>query len=195
MNKLKKFIQYFFPPDKWKLPVIILLGIFTGLGIFIFHISNATSYLSDKPETCINCHVMFPNYDSWQNSSHGRVTTCNDCHVPHNNFVSKYFFKAKDGSRHATMFTLRLEPQVIKIKEAGAEVVQENCERCHENLLSHVDLLHNQMNLDDKDEVRCWTCHRDVPHGRTNSLSSAPNALLPKQQPVMPEWMQKIFGK
>ena len=185
MQNIKKILYFIKPPQNWKLPVIIILGIFSGLGLFVFYISNASSYLSDKPETCINCHVMYSYYDSWQNSSHGRVTVCNDCHVPHNNFISKYLFKAKDGTRHSTIFTLRLEPQVIRIKEAGAEVVQENCERCHENLLSHIDLLKNQMKLNEDEEVRCWTCHREVPHGRTNSLSSTPHALLPKQNSIL----------
>jgi cytochrome c nitrite reductase small subunit len=57
-----RFIHLFIPPTHWRLPVIILLGIFTGLGTFVFHISNAPSFLSDKPETFTNCHIMTPQY-------------------------------------------------------------------------------------------------------------------------------------
>jgi len=41
-------------------------------------------------------------------------------------------FKARDGLRHSFMFTFKLEPQVIRMHEAGRIVVQGNCVRCHE---------------------------------------------------------------
>jgi cytochrome c nitrite reductase small subunit len=183
-------LSFLVPPQKWRVPVIITLGVLTGLVFFVLHISKADSYLSDNPETCINCHVMFPQYASWQHSSHARVANCNDCHVPHNNFINKYYFKAKDGLRHTTIFTLRLEPQVIRIKEAGREVVQGNCERCHENLITHIELYRNQTE-EEENERPCWECHRETPHGRINSLSSFPYARVPKLSPILPEWLQK----
>ena len=128
-----RFLKKLIPPDRWKLPVIIVSAIFAGLFFFTVYISNAPSYLGDRPETCVNCHIMAPQYTTWYHSSHREKTHCNDCHVPHNNVFNKYYFKAKDGLRHATMFTLRLEPQVIFIHEAGREVVHRNCIRCHES--------------------------------------------------------------
>ncbi len=127
---LKKFL----PPAKWKIPVLIASGILVGSTIFIFFMSNAHSYISDDPEACVNCHIMAPQYATWNHSSHKGVAHCNDCHVPHNNVLNKFYFKAKDGLRHATVFTLRNEPQVIFIKEEGAEVVHQNCVRCHSTL-------------------------------------------------------------
>ncbi len=50
MNFLKKFI----PPDRWKFPVLLAVAIFTGLGLYSFYISNAPSYLGDKPDTFVN---------------------------------------------------------------------------------------------------------------------------------------------
>jgi len=102
--------------------------------VFVLHISKAPSYLSDKPEACTNCHIMAPQYATWSHSSHREWTHCNDCHVPHNNVVNKYYFKANDGLRHATIFTLRNEPQVIQIRHAGIGVVQDNCLRCHDKI-------------------------------------------------------------
>jgi len=96
---LKSLLSYIAPPDKWTFPVIILLAIFIGLGLFVFRISNAPSYFSDEPKTCVNCHIMAPQYSTWGHSAHREVATCNDCHVPHNNFLNKYYFKAKDISR------------------------------------------------------------------------------------------------
>ena len=89
---LRKFIRNLIPPDNWILPVILALGVLTGLGIFSFHISNASSYLGDKPETCVNCHIMAPQYATWNHSSHREKAHCNDCHVPHNNVFNKYYF-------------------------------------------------------------------------------------------------------
>ncbi|MEZ4822272.1 MAG: hypothetical protein R2942_07540 [Ignavibacteria bacterium] len=51
---LNKFIQYTSPPKKWKVPVILISGILTGVIILVLYVGNATSYLSDDPETCIN---------------------------------------------------------------------------------------------------------------------------------------------
>lgn len=189
MRLLRKLI----PPDQWKLPVLLLLAIFTGLGLFSFHISNASSYLGDDPETCVNCHLMAPQYATWSHSSHREKTNCNDCHVPHNNVVNKYFFKAKDGLRHASMFTLRLEPQVIFIHEAGREVVHKNCIRCHSELLTDSKLMaYNTTTDHNRKERKCWECHRETPHGRVNSLSSVPWARVPLPGPVTPVWLKEI---
>ncbi len=193
MTELVKKIA---PPKKWILPVLIITGSIIGLLAFILYTSNAVSYLSDKPETCINCHVMVPQYATWQHSSHRENASCNDCHVPHNNVFNKYYFKAKDGLRHATMFTLRMEPQVIFIHEAGQKVVHDNCVRCHSELLTDTKL-DTQTNFKhyEKSERECWDCHREVPHGRVNSLSSAPYARIPQESPKIPKWLNKKLKK
>ncbi len=189
-----RFFRIFIPPPEWHLLVIILLGIFLGLSLYIFYISNAISYLSDDPATCTNCHVMNPQYATWERGSHGRVATCNDCHVPHDNFINKYFFKAKDGLRHATIFTMRWEPQVIQIKEAGKNVVQQNCIRCHENIVHKVSIKNVTFdNYEDGEGLLCWSCHRETPHGRVNSLSSAPYARVPQLSPVIPDWLSNFI--
>ena len=133
---MAKFLKIILPPKQWQFIVAIAAGIFFGLTAYILYVSNAVSYMSDDPKTCINCHVMNTEYVSWTKSSHRENATCNDCHVPQNNFINKYYFKAKDGLRHATMFTLRQEPQVIVIKEEGSKVVQKNCIRCHNDLIT-----------------------------------------------------------
>ncbi len=191
-----QWIKKLLPPPKWRLPVIITTGIFFGLAIYIFKISNAVSYLSDEPETCINCHLMVPQYATYQHSSHREHATCNDCHVPHNNVFNKYYFKAKDGLRHATMFTLRLEPQVIFIKEEGRQVVHDNCVRCHSDLLNDTKMLaKNAYAAHSKTDRECWECHREVPHGRVNSLSSTPFARIPTETAKYPDWLEKGLSK
>lgn len=187
-----RFVKFLFPPSQWRLPVIIMTGIFVGLVAYIFHVSKASSYLSDDPETCINCHIMAPQYATWNHSSHREVATCNDCHVPHDNVVRKYYFKAMDGMRHATQFTLRNEPQVIQIKEEGAGVVQENCIRCHTGLIHDGKVSQKSTtHFSHRTDRQCWECHRETPHGRVNSLSSVPDAQVPVPQSPVPDWLKK----
>ena len=191
-----RFIRKIYPPDNWKVPVIIIAGIFLGLGLYSFYISNAPSYLGDKPETCVNCHIMAPQYTTWSHSSHREQAHCNDCHVPHNNVFNKYFFKAKDGLRHATIFTLRKEPQVIFIKDEGREVVHKNCIRCHKELITDSRLmLYNKMTQMFREERNCRECHRETPHGRVNSLSSVPYARVPLPGSAVPEWLRRLREK
>ncbi len=189
-------LQKLIPPDKWKLPVLLAGAVFTGLFLYAFYISKAPAYLGDKPETCVSCHIMAPEYATWAHSSHREKTNCNDCHVPHNNVVNKYFFKAKDGLRHATIFTLRAEPQVIFIKEAGKEAVHKNCLRCHKELLTDTRLLtYNSNTHNFRMERNCRECHRETPHGRVNSLSSVPWARVPLPQSPVPEWIKRETKK
>jgi len=172
----------------------VVLGIFFGLLLFTVYISKAPSYLSDDPATCVNCHIMAPQYATWFHSSHREVTNCNECHVPHNNVLNKYYFKAKDGLRHATIFTLRKEPQVIFIKEAGKRVVKENCMRCHSDLLSGHESVVKSLNYQSGWEERsCIECHRETPHGRVNSLSATSNARVPLPPSPVPEWMKRYM--
>lgn len=180
------------PPKKWRLPVMILSSIFLGLVLFTLNVSKAHSYLSDDPKTCTNCHIMAPQYATWNHSSHREVAHCNDCHVPHNNIFNKYYFKAKDGMRHATIFTLRKEPQVIFIREEGAEVVHNNCIRCHSKLINDPKLAASvEGHQAHRQDRVCWDCHREVPHGRVNSLSSVPNARVPLPESPVPDWIKK----
>ncbi len=174
--------------------MLIILGILVGGGLFIYRLSNAGSYMSSDPQACINCHVMIPQYATWQRSSHAHVATCADCHVPHDNIINKYQFKMRDGLKHSTIFTLRKEPQVIRISEEGAATVQQNCIHCHNRFLDEVaaievsyeDAMHSQGKL-------CWECHREIPHGTVRSLSSTPNADIGQQNSVVPQWLKNFL--
>ncbi|MBI3110002.1 MAG: cytochrome c nitrite reductase small subunit [Ignavibacteriales bacterium] len=193
---LLKLLDLLVPPEQWKLPVLLVVGVLCGLGLVILHTSNAASYLSDEPAACMNCHVMAPQYATWQRGSHGRFTVCNDCHVPQNNVIRKFAFKANDGLRHSFMFTFRLEPQVIHVKEAGITVLQENCIRCHANLVNQGSLVEvTGENAGHGAGKLCWECHRETPHGRVNSLASVPYARVPRLSPVLPPWIEARLSR
>ncbi|HOX43973.1 MAG TPA: cytochrome c nitrite reductase small subunit [Myxococcota bacterium] len=168
-------------PFRWRLIVFALAGVAAGLGLWTARMANAAAYLSDDPAACINCHVMTDAYASWERGSHGRATVCNDCHVPHTNPIAMAAFKARDGMRHATLFTLRLEPQVLELSAAARHVVQGNCLRCHAEMFGAIRLA-------GVDERPCWTCHHNV-HGRARSLSASPHVLRPALPSAGLGWM------
>ena len=194
MATFQKMKNMLLPPPEWRIPVLLVVGILAGLVLLVMHIGKATSYLSDNPAACVNCHVMAPQFATWQTSSHARVASCNDCHVPQTNILESYFFKAKDGLRHSYMFTFRLEPQVILIKDAGKEAVQQNCIRCHSNTIHPIALRAiREQAISETGERFCWSCHREIPHGRVSSLSSAPYARVPQPGSPVPDWLGKYL--
>jgi cytochrome c nitrite reductase small subunit len=195
---MKRLFRFFIPPKEWRIPVIILLGAMSGLSLYALIESKAVSYLSDDPKTCANCHVMTPQYTTWQNSSHREWASCNDCHVPQDNFFEKYYFKAKDGLYHSSVFITRGEPEVIKMKESGVEVVQNNCIRCHQDQVTDARLSASVPDhFDHRTTRKCWECHQEVPHGSVHSLSSVKyfGKIDKEHQETVPEWLSKYLNK
>lgn len=201
-NKYLRSKFRFWPSEKWEVPAVIAFAALIGLGFYTLHISKATSYMSDDPQACINCHVMTPHYMTWNTSSHREVAHCNDCHVPHENFVKKYAFKAQDGLYHSYVFTTRTEPQVIRAKEASSKVIHNNCIRCHQDQVTDAKLAgfvenHHQ----DRTDRFCWECHKDVPHGRVSSLAAVGHQIEPvraytsDEQNIIPAWLRNMMNE
>jgi cytochrome c nitrite reductase small subunit len=145
--------------------VAALLGLLAGIGGFTFLYAEGFSYMSDDPKVCVNCHIMQPQYDSWQKAGHHTVATCVDCHLPHG-FFGKYFAKAENGFHHSVAFTLQNFHEPIMIKPKNSRILQDNCLHCHGSLV------HEQIAraADRTGEVECVHCHRSVGHGDTTGL-------------------------
>lgn len=184
-------------PNQFILPLFVVAGLIVGLGGYTVYMSRAHSYLSDEPSTCVNCHIMTPYYHSWDHSSHAKWATCNDCHVPQDNVISKYAFKAKDGLYHAAVFTLRKEPQAIRPRDASYEVILKNCIRCHTQL--NTEFVKTGMitycDVKEGKGKACWDCHTEVPHTKVSNLSASPNALAPLPQSPVPDWLRERMKK
>ena len=194
--RLGRFLSGLFPTRAAKWGAIALCGILAGLVLYTAYMSRVWAYASDEPSTCVNCHVMEPYYATWQVSSHGRMTTCNDCHVPHSSVAAKYFFKAKDGLRHSYVFTVKGEPQSMKAIPESQEVIYDNCIRCHGDLtqtFTSIGTLEKE-EVHDGSNFACWDCHRDMPHGGVNSLSSTPHATVPLPKSPVPSWLKAAVG-
>jgi len=170
-------------PRPVQVGIYSLVGVAIGMALVLTRIANATSYLSDDPQACINCHVMTDAYASWQRGSHGRVAVCVDCHVPHSNIVAKYAYKARDGAKHSYVFTMRKEPQVLELSAGAVPVVQTNCVHCHSHQVMMVRLAGSA-------ERRCWDCHTNI-HGEARSLSASPVPLRPGLPDAGLDWMKK----
>lgn len=136
----------------------ICLGLLSGIGVFTFGYGKGASYMSNDPQTCVNCHVMQGHFDSWQKSSHHHVAVCNDCHLPHEP-VGKWVTKADNGFFHSLAFTLGNFKDPIQIKPRNKRVTQSTCVSCH------ADFVHNMLpEQPGGDMLSCVHCHADVGH-------------------------------
>lgn len=167
---IESFLGLYGLGRKWQVFFYVLIGVGAGTATVLVRISNAVSYLSDSPETCINCHVMTDVYASWQRGSHSSLV-CTDCHVPHENLAAKWAFKGLDGTKHSAIYTMRAEPQVMRLSATAVPVVQRNCLRCHGDQVQMIRLA-------GVSERACWECHQNI-HGEVQSLSSSPAMLRP----------------
>jgi cytochrome c nitrite reductase small subunit len=141
------------------------VGILSGLGGYTFLYAEGLSYFSADPVACVNCHIMTPQYDSWQKGSHHGVAACMDCHLPID-FAEKYLAKASNGYHHSKGFTFQDFHEPILIKASNSQLLQENCLRCHGDIVS--EMLTGATS--DADAVRCVKCHADVGHGEPAGL-------------------------
>lgn len=135
-----------------------IFGILLGVGIFTFGYAKGSSYLTDRPDACANCHVMREQHESWTKSSHGKVAVCNDCHTPPG-FLPKYGTKAMNGFFHSFAFTTGRFPDEIQITPASYEVTESACMKCHDRIVASIEQTRNHGS-----EINCIQCHRDVGH-------------------------------
>ena len=157
-------------------PLLIgLLAFAFALGVFTW-VSEAPAYAGHAPETCANCHVMDSQYENWFHAPHRSWATCSDCHIPHDNFLSYWFYKGKSGMRDVYSFVTLSYPAAIRANEETRGIVQENCIRCHLDTVESI--ITAAMPL----ERNCWDCHRTAAHGERGL------ALVPYQD-------SEVYGK
>jgi cytochrome c nitrite reductase small subunit len=152
----------------WRLPIrkrtlalAASLGVLSGVGGATFNYAEGLSYFSTDPKNCANCHIMWPQYDSWQKSTHHHVAGCVDCHLPHDT-IPKLIAKAENGYNHSKGFTLQDFHEPILINPKNARLLQESCLRCHGDFVH--DIVPGSSSTDPKG-VQCVHCHQGVGHG------------------------------
>lgn len=134
-----------------------LFGGVVGLALFTVSYAEGTSYLSDDPDACRNCHVMNDVHDAWSRGPHHAVATCNDCHIPHA-FPAKYLVKALNGWNHSVAFTTGNFPEPIAITPFNKGVALENCSYCHGEFVSLVE------HEGQTESADCTRCHASIGH-------------------------------
>lgn len=152
-------------------------GVLFGVGGYTFRYAEGLSYLSSDPRACVNCHIMKPEYDGWQKSSHHTAATCVDCHLP-SDFVPKYIAKAESGFRHSKEFTAGTFHEPITVKPQGRRILQDNCIRCHGDLVETMAA----GSPGGPSHVSCVHCHSSVGHGDRAGLGGPYRAseLMPR---------------
>ncbi|MCC9642871.1 cytochrome c nitrite reductase small subunit [Rhodopirellula sp. JC740] len=147
----------------------VVLGLLAGLGTFTFGYGKGASYLSNDPNTCVNCHVMQSHLDSWQQSSHHHVAVCNDCHLPHDK-IGKWVVKGENGFFHSLAFTLGGYSDPIEIKARNRRVTQSTCVDCHR------DFVHSMLPATSNGDMQnCVHCHSDVGHAGHGRVDATRN--------------------
>ncbi|KJS84212.1 MAG: hypothetical protein JM58_11365 [Peptococcaceae bacterium BICA1-8] len=132
--------------------LVVLIGI--GLAVIMIIVGSlGVNAYTKEAEFCASCHVMDTVYREWQHSAHREFTNCNDCHTDQKNYVAKTWSKATSGTGHLYHNTFGDPNVMLELK--NTETVQENCLRCHANLVESNFL------MDDD----CFRCHRTTPHG------------------------------
>ena len=140
--------------------LVIVAGVFMGIGGFTFHYAKGTSYFTSAPKACVNCHIMRDQYESWEKSSHHAVAKCVDCHLPHS-FIPKMIAKAENGYHHSKAFTFQDFHEPIMIHEKNSGILEANCRSCHADMTHSMRAFRTQKQKD----LSCVKCHATVGHG------------------------------
>jgi cytochrome c nitrite reductase small subunit len=156
---------------KREVGLAVAVGLAAGVGGYTFRYAEGLSYFSTDPKACVNCHIMRPEFEAWQRSSHHAVAKCIDCHLPHA-FIPKYLAKAENGYRHGKKFTTQMFDEPIVVQAAGRAILQDNCVRCHEPLVHALATGPRGA----RDELTCTHCHAGVGHGERAGLGPSLHA-------------------
>jgi cytochrome c nitrite reductase small subunit len=145
--------------------IAILVGIGLGMGVFTFGYAKGSSYLTNDPAACANCHVMQEQYQGWMKGSHRKAAVCNDCHAPAG-FFGKYTTKAINGYFHSFAFTTGRFPDLIQITKRNHDITNGTCMKCHEDITSQIHHANSSgaQSAAATESLNCVRCHRNVGH-------------------------------
>jgi len=143
----------------------VAVGMAAGVGGYVFVYAEGSSYLTNDPNACANCHVMSEHLDAWTKSSHHAVAVCNDCHAPRD-FLGKYTVKAINGWNHSLAFTTGRFKEPFHITPMNHRVTEDACRVCHADIVEAID--HPWAPRGEgsalAEPVSCVRCHANVGH-------------------------------
>jgi cytochrome c nitrite reductase small subunit len=153
-------------PLKLVIAASTLLGMAGGLGAFTFVYAKGSSYMTNDPKACANCHIMTEQYEGWIKGSHHAVAVCNDCHAPHD-FVGKYMTKARNGFWHSYYFTTQTFHEPIRIGARNLAITESACRDCHRDMVEAI-----ATHPGPGGEASCVRCHPSVGHREFGAVGS-----------------------
>jgi len=163
----------------WK--KIIKPAIYIAIGVIIafplFSLSYYTMVRTSSPEFCASCHEIRFAYNTWKTSTHtnnaqGFVADCMDCHIPAPQDTFNFFYvKTAHGIKDVFMHFFGGEYDHAKARKAAyASFKNQQCQKCHRNLLyipnkrgamlAHRDVIYARPGY----EKRCVDCHKNLVH-------------------------------
>ena len=145
-----------------KILMFLIFG-FAGIIVIAFLLFGPPQLLakSESPAFCASCHAMSEQHAAWSHAGAHRRIRCVDCHLPNNNHLEHYVWKAIDGMKDVIAFQTNNIPERITLTNHGSKVVQNNCIRCHNETVSQMDT-----------SRQCWSCHRQLRHRLTGSVAT-----------------------
>ena len=138
------------------LAIILLIG-----GGFLAFGRPGIYAKSETPEFCGSCHVLDLEYEAWFHSGAHRRIKCVDCHLPNDTLARHLAWKTVDGVKDAAAFHTGRISDPIRLSQHGATVVNDNCRRCHAEMISRIN-----------EDRQCWDCHRSLSHKRTGVIAT-----------------------
>ncbi len=146
---------------RWFIALALLgatLGVAAGIGSYTFIYAKGSSYLTNDPKACANCHIMQDHFSAWTKSSHHAVAGSNDCHTP-KDFTAKWITKGINGYNHSKAFTTGKFHEPIQITARNLEITENQCRHCHAAIVAAIDPPHAGGS-----RMSCVRCHSTVGH-------------------------------
>lgn len=136
---------------------LIIFAGFIFISFCIILLTKLPALGLDGADFCGQCHVMEEQVETYLHSAHRLGAKCGDCHVPHS-LVPGATYKAYTGTKDLIGVIMDKDPYEIHVSPLGKDIIQDNCLRCHGDLLQMVGDTN-------RDGGRfCFDCHRATPH-------------------------------
>jgi cytochrome c nitrite reductase small subunit len=149
------------PKRKTLVYVLIAAAIAAVLGILAAFGPPGLYAKSESPEYCGSCHVMESRYEAWFHAGAHRRIKCVDCHLPTG--PRHLAAKVLHGGQEFLAFHTGRFAEDIRLSSHGAQILKENCLRCHTETMARVN-----------EDRNCWECHRRLGHKQTGAMATLP---------------------
>lgn len=148
----------FFKLNNKRIKFIIIL--LFGTGAFIL-VSYGILEQTSRPSICSKCHMMKPEYYTWQASSHKKIE-CITCHIPPG-FQNFFKYRLKSFKEIYFAVTSSYASPIVNL----SPVADEACNRCHNMSNRYVSPTGDLIIPHDvhaRKKVSCSKCHGGVAH-------------------------------